>query len=347
MPKPNSADRTVAVIVYDGLCTFEFGIVAEIFGLDRPEMGADWYRLVTCAAEPGPLRAAGGITIATDAGLDRLADAGTIIVPGWKALDAPPPEPLVAALRQAAARGARIVSLCSGAFVLAAAGLLDECQATTHWRYIEAFKAAFPRVHVDPDVLYVDGGQMLTSAGSAAGIDLLLHIVRSDFGPDAANSVARRLVMPAHRSGGQAQFIERPVPAQPQGKLAPLLDAMRQRIDRPMTIAALARQAAMSERTFLRRFRDMTGTTPAEWLLALRLDHAKQLLEAGDARIDDVAAAAGFGSAATLRLHFRSLVGISPREYRQRFAHDRSRAGKPRGPSGSRRSSDSVSVAAA
>lgn len=322
MPNPSQpSNRTVAAIAYDGMATFEFGIVAEVFGLDRPEMGADWYRLITCAAEPGPLRAAGGLTVTVDRGLEHLRDAETIVMPGWKGVGVTPPEALLDALRQASARGARIVSLCSGAFVLAAAGLLDGGRATTHWRYADAFKAAFPDIALDPDVLYVDRGNVLTSAGSAAGIDLLLHIVRSDFGPEAANTVARRLVVPAHRDGGQAQFIERPVPPRPDGKLAALLDAMRGRLDRTMTIAALAREAAMSERTFLRRFKEMTGSTPADWLLTLRIDCAKQLLEAGSASIEDIAMMAGFGSAATLRMHFRTVIGISPRDYRKRFTH--------------------------
>lgn len=322
MPKPvQSPNRTVAAIVYDGIATFEFGIVAEVFGLNRPEMGPDWYRLVTCSAEAGPLRAAGGLTVTVDHDLTQLAKAGTVVLAGWKGIDVAPPDTLLDALREASARGARIVSLCSGAFVLAAAGLLDGGRATTHWRYADAFRAKFPAVVLDPDVLYVDRGNVLTSAGSAAGIDLLLHIVRKDFGPAAANSVAKRLVVPAHRDGGQSQFIERPVPPRPDGKLASLLDKMRERLDRPMTISTLAREAAMSDRTFLRRFKEMTGLTPAEWLLSVRLDRAKQLLEGDAASIETVAMMAGFGSAATLRLHFRNVVGVSPRDYRDRFAH--------------------------
>lgn len=322
MPKPTPSRRhTVAAVVYDDLATFEFGIVAEVFGLDRPEMGLDWYRLVTCAVEPGALRASGGLMVQADHGLDALSRADTIVLPGWTALDVAPPTVLLDALRDAASRGVRLVSLCSGAFVLAAAGLLDGRRATTHWRYVDAFRAKFPAVRLDPDVLYVDEGLILTSAGSAAGIDLLLHVVRGDFGPEAANSVARRMVVPSHRNGGQAQFIERPVPPRPDGRLAALLDMMRDRLDEPLTIAVLAREAAMSERTFLRRFRDMTGTTPAEWLIAARLDRARQLLEGSSTSIEDVAMKAGFGSAATLRMHFRDTLGLSPRDYRLRFSH--------------------------
>lgn len=316
-----STNRTVAAIVYDGIATFEFGIVAEVFGLDRPEMGADWYRLITCAAEPGPLRAGGGLTVTVEHDLSDLERAGTIVIAGWKDVGIPPPEPLLEALRQGSDRGARIVSLCSGAFVLAAAGLLDGGRATTHWRYADAFRGQFPKVALDPDVLYVDGGNVLTSAGSAAGIDLLLHIVRTDFGSEAANSVARRLVVPAHRDGGQSQFIDRPVPPRPDGKLAALLETMRERMDKTMTISMLAREAAMSERTFLRRFKEMTGLTPAAWLLTVRLNYAKQLLETSSASIEDIAMSAGFGSAATFRTHFRRIVGISPRDFRNRFAH--------------------------
>lgn len=326
-PAPN---RLVAAVIYDGLCTFEFGIAVEIFGLPRPEMGDDWYSFITCAAEPGPLRAGGGLLVSAEAGVDRLADAGTIIIPGWKGADVAPPAPLVAALHEAHHRGARLLSICSGVFVLAATGLLDGKRATTHWRYADALREAYPRIEVDPDVLYVDEGEVLTSAGSAAGIDLLLHLVRRDFGPRVVNKVARRLVMPPHRDGGQAQFIERPVPSRSDGRLAPLLDVMRKRLDRPMTIAQLASEAAMSERTFLRRFREMTGTTPGEWLVGARVDGAKQLLETGTLAIEQIALQSGFGSAATLRHHFRQRIGIGPSDYRRRFSTNGLNGGEAR-----------------
>ena len=318
-----SSNRLVAAIVYDGLGTFEFGIASEVFGLRRPEMGNDWYRFITCAAEPGPLRATGGLLISAEAGLDRLADAGTIIIPGWKGADVGPPASLVTALREAHQRGSRLLSICSGVFVLAATGLLDGKRATTHWRHADTLRDAYPRIEVDPDVLYIDEGQILTSAGSAAGIDLLLHLVRRDFGPEAANKVARRLVMSPHREGGQAQFIERPVPPRSDGRLAPLLDTMREHLDRPMTISQLAREAAMSERTFLRRFKDMTGTTPGEWLVIARINDAKELLEAGTLAVEEVALRAGFGTAATLRHHFRQRVGIGPTDYRRQYSAGR------------------------
>lgn len=320
VPIPTSPpDRSVAVVIYDGLCTFEYGIAVEVFGLDRPEMGPDWYSLTTCAIEPGPLRALGGVSVSADAGLEALDTAGTIVIPGWRGVAAAPPEPLLEALRRASTRGARIVSICSGAFVLAAAGLLEGRAATTHWRYADAFRSAFPDIRLSPEVLYVDEGAVLTSAGSAAGIDLLLHVVRLDFGAQAANSVARRLVAAAHRDGGQAQFIERPVPPRANGRLAPLLDEMRARIIEPMSLAALAQRAAMSRRTFLRQFKALTGTTPAAWILEERLAAARQLLEAGDPRIDTVALATGFGSAATFRARFRRRFGTGPGEYRRRF----------------------------
>ena len=224
------------------------------------------------------------------------------------------------ALRTAHARGARLVTICSGVFLLAAAGLLAGRRVTTHWRHFERLAALHPDVEIAPDVLYVDGGNILTSAGSAAGIDLLLHIVRADFGPQAANMVARRLVMPPHREGGQAQYVERPVPPRRDGRLAPLLDEIRARPGETWSIAAMARAVAMSERTFIRRFRDMTGASPGDWLLAVRLDAARAFLEESSASLDDVAAAAGFGSLATLRHHFRRRLGVSPAAYRGRFA---------------------------
>ncbi len=206
MPKSQArlspADRFVVVLAYDGLCTFEFGVAVEIFGLPRPEMGPDWYRFAVAGLDPGPMRAEGGVRLLADGGLELLERAGTIVVPGWRGADEPVPGALATALRAAAARGARILSICSGVFVLAAAGLLDGRRATTHWRHAEALAARHPGIRVTPDVLYVDEGPILTSAGSAAGIYLCLHLVRRDFGPAAANAVARRLVVPPHRDGG-------------------------------------------------------------------------------------------------------------------------------------------------
>jgi AraC family transcriptional activator FtrA len=321
MPKPPQNLR-VAVLAYDGLCTFEFGIAVEIFGLERPEMGPRWYRLAIAAEAPQrPLRAAGGITVQADGGLELLEAAGTIIIPGWRGAEAPVPEAITAALRAAHARGARVLSLCSGVFVLAAAGLLEGRRATTHWRYAAALAARYPGLSVDPDVLYVDEGSVLTAAGSAAGIDLCLHLIRRDFGPEAANSVARRLVVPPHREGGQAQYIERPVPRERAGgaKLAALLDAVRGALAEDWPIARLARVAALSERGLHRRFREATGQSPGAWLLAERLSRAREILETTRLPVEEVAEAVGFGSAATLRLHFRERLATSPAAYRRRF----------------------------
>ncbi|HEY0526320.1 MAG TPA: transcriptional regulator FtrA [Stellaceae bacterium] len=319
-PSPGRDPRLVAALAYDGLGTFEFGIAVEVFGLPRPEMGTDWYRFAVCAAEPGPLRATGGIRVLANGGLDLLREAGTIVVPGWRGADDPVPAPLVDALCAAHAGGARLVSLCSGVFVLAATGLLNGRRATTHWRYAEALAAAYPEIRFAPDVLYVDEGDVLTAAGSAAGIDLCLHVVRRDFGPDIANRLARRLIVPPHREGGQAQFVERPVPPAREGmRLGPLLDRMRARLDEEQPVARLAAEAGMSVRTFLRRFRDATGTTPGDWLAAERIARARELLESTALPIEDIAASCGFGSAATLRHHFRLRLRTSPAAYRARF----------------------------
>ncbi len=224
-------NRLVVTLAYDGLCTFEFGIAIEVFGLHRPEMGPDWYRFAVCAVDQGPLRAVGGFRVVADGGLELLEEAGTIIIPGWRGAREPVPPALIDSLRRAHDRGVRLMSICSGVFVLAAAGLLSGRRATTHWHYVEPFSAAYPDVKVEPDVLYVDEGNILTSAGSAAGIDLCLHVVRHDFGAEIANRLARRLVVPPHREGGQAQFIERPVPNAREGvRFGPLLDRMRARL---------------------------------------------------------------------------------------------------------------------
>lgn len=316
---PNLTGPLVVALLYDGLCTFEFGLVAEIFGLARPEMGSNWYRFASCPVEPGPLRAHGGFTIHPDDDIGLLAEADIIVVPGWKGADAPVPDELCTALRAAHARGARLVSICSGAFVLAATGLLDGKNLTTHWRYADAMRRRFPAVSVDEASLYCINERIATSAGSAAGIDLLIEIVRQDFGPEAANSVARRMVMPAHRTGGQAQFLDRPVRLREGTQIAPFLDRVRLRLSEPWTIARMATELRMSNRTFLRRFMEATGGAPGDWLANERLDLAKQLLCKGNQPIDDVASAAGLGSAQSMRHHFRRKLGISPTEYRSRF----------------------------
>jgi AraC family transcriptional regulator, transcriptional activator FtrA len=314
-------NRLVVALAYDRLCTFEFGIAVEVFGLPRPEMGPDWYRFAVCAVEPGPLRATGGFQVMADGGLELLEEAGTIVVPGWRgALSEPVPENLIEALRRAHGCGARIMSICSGVFVLAAAGLLAGRRATTHWHHVEKLMEAYPDIQVEPDVLYVDEGTVLTSAGSAAGIDLCLHVVRHDYGAEIANRLARRLVVPPHREGGQAQFVERPVlPLREGMRFGPLFDRMRSRLAEDQPLADLAAEAGMSLRTFLRRFKAATGMPPGEWLLAERLLRARELLETTSHSVDDIAAASGFGSSATLRHHFRARLGTSPAAYRIRF----------------------------
>jgi AraC family transcriptional activator FtrA len=313
--------------VYDGLCAFEFACAAEVFGLPRPELGPDWYRFQTCALERRPVRGQYGIRITADGNLDRLAAAGTVIVPGWAGIDAPVPTQVIDALRRAHASGARLLSICSGSFVLAATGLLDSRRATTHWRYAEALQQRHPAIRIDPDVLYVDEGQLLTSAGSAAGLDLCLHLVRRDHGPKIANQVARRLVIPPHRDGGQAQFVERPVEKRERDALSPLMDTMRRGIDKAFSLAELARMAAMSERTFIRRFKDATGTTPADWLTMVRVDRARELLESSSHSIDSIAEQTGLGTATTMRHHFRRRLGTTPTAYRSRFFAGRSSGG--------------------
>ncbi|KRB61993.1 transcriptional regulator [Rhizobium sp. Root708] len=322
---PNTAQTSgplVVVLAYDGLCTFEFGIAYEVFGLPRPEMGTAWYRFAVCGIEQGPLRAAGGLTVSVDRGLDALDEADLIVVPGWRGIDAPVPDDLISALRAAHERGARLMSLCSGVAVLAASGLLAGRRATTHWRYVSAIAALYPEITLDASVLYMDEGSIMTAAGSAAGIDLCLHVVRGDFGAEAANSVARRLVVPPHREGGQAQFISAPVPQEREGvRLGPLIEWMRARLDEEQPISLLAAKAGMSQRTFQRRFETTTGSSVGEWLLKERLRHARELLERrGDASLDDIAIACGFGTPATMRHHFRKRLGTSPGAYRRSFS---------------------------
>jgi len=319
MPKPAAPNNLdVAVLAYDGLCTFEFGIAVELFGLPRPEL-ADWYRFQVCAEAPGRLRATGGFAIEVSGGLAALETAGTIVVPGWRGAGVPPSDALLDSLRRAHAQGARLVSICSGVFVLAATGLLAGKRATTHWRYVAQLAAAYPDIRVEPDVLYIDEGQILTSAGSAAGLDLGLHLIRRDFGPAIANQVARRLVIPPHRDGGQAQFIDRPVQAE-GAALAGMFDWIRANLTEDLSIQRLARRASLSERTFLRRFAAATGTTPNDWITTARLARARELLERTDLAVERVATDSGFGTADTLRHHFRTRLQTSPQRYRDRFA---------------------------
>ena len=312
---------SVVVLAYDGLCTFEFGVAVEIFGLPRPEMGESWYRFAVAGVDEGELRATGGIRILADGDLSLLERADLILVPGWRGIDAAVPDALCDALRRASARGCQLLSICSGVFVLAATGLLDRRKATTHWRYIEALKTRYPAIDVVEDVLYQDEGDILTSAGSAAGIDLCLHVVRRDYGMEAANRVARRLVIPPHRDGSQTQQLNRPVAQLRESqRLGQLFDFLHQHLALAHTVDSLARRVGMSQRTFLRRFQDATGTTPTRWLLNERLLRAKDYLENSKLSIDSIAEQTGFGQAATLRHHFRQHYALSPARYRKQFA---------------------------
>ena len=310
----------VVALAYDQLCTFEFGCVVELFALARPELGIPWYEFAVCAAERGPLRAAGGIEVRVPRGLTLLERADTIVIPGWRSPGEPPPPALLAALRAAHRRGARLCSICSGVFLLAAAGVLDGRRASTHWRYAQLLRERYPQIRVEANALYVDEGQVLTSAGSAAGLDMLLHLVRRDHGPKIANQVAQRLVIAPHREGGQAQFVPRPVARDERGRLARLLDFLRAHLDAPHTLASLAARAAMSPRTLQREFVLATGRAPHAWLTGERLERAKELLESTRLATGAVAERVGMGSAETLRHHFRRHVGTTPERYRRRFS---------------------------
>lgn len=318
-PSPaGRAARTLAVFAFDGMSAFELGCVVEVFGLPRPELQVPWYEVKVCAQHAGPLRTVGGFTLATGNGLDVFAAAGTVVVTAVPDVRGEVPAALVAALREADRRGARIVSVCSGAFALAAAGLLDGRRATTHWQYADLLARRYPRVRVDPRVLYVDDGRILTSAGSAAGLDLCLHLVRLDHGAAVANAVARRLVLPPHREGGQAQYIEAPVrPAGSDGGVARSQEWALANLAGPITVADLARAARMSQRTYIRHFSRAAGTSPLRWLVAQRVAAARTLLEATGTPVEQVGRAVGFADPATFRVHFGRAVGTSPSAYRR------------------------------
>jgi AraC family transcriptional activator FtrA len=312
--------RSVALVVYDGVTAFDLGVACEVFGDDRSTLfGVPWYRLFICAAERGTVLAHNAFPLQVSHTLDILKSVDTIIVPPTECLDLVPAE-VFSALQSAHSRGQRIVSLCTGAFVLARAGLLDGRRATTHWSDCEALARQFPDVTVDPGVLYVDGGDVLTSAGSAASIDLCLHIVRKDFGSEIATQLARQLVVPPQRDGGQAQYIESPLPDINLSSLFPdTLEWLQAHLDQPVTVNALAHRAAMSPRTFARRFVASTGTTPYAWMLRQRVHLAQRLLEQSNLPIELVAEKSGFGTAANLRKHFKSAVHTTPQAYRQTF----------------------------
>ncbi|MFI5695096.1 helix-turn-helix domain-containing protein [Kribbella sp. NPDC051586] len=307
--------HTVALATAGHLLHFELGIAYEIFG--NPPLGADeWYDVRLCG--PASVRV-GPFTVEPDDGLEWLARADTVIVPALVDVDEPPPTELVSAVRAAYESGARIASLCTGAFVLGAAGLLDRRRATTHWAHAAALSARYPQAVVDPDVLYTDNGNILTAAGKAAAVDLCLHLVHLDHGATVANTVARRLVVPPHRAGGQAQFVATPMPVSGDHTLAELLAWVEERLDQPLTVTDLARRANTSTRHLGRQFRAVTGQTPLQWLLTQRVRRAQQLLEATDNSIESVATATGLGTATTLRRQFKRVVGIPPNTYRASF----------------------------
>ena len=316
-----SQGHLVVALVYDGLCTFEFGTAVEVFGLERPEVGPVWYRFAVCGLEEGPLRAIGGFNVLADGGIELLATADTIIIPGWRDAGETVPAALCEALRASHDTGTRIIAICSGSFVLAAAGLLDGRRVTTHWRHADNLARVYPAVQIDSGVLYVDDGDVLTSAGAAAGIDLCLHVVRRDFGPKIANLVARRFVMPPHREGAQTQYLERPISSVYEAaRLGPLMEQLRNQIHEDHSIPKLASSVGMSLRTFIRRFKDITGLAPGAWIMHERLSRARELLETSPLTIEEVASASGFQTAAALRHHFRLRYRIAPTSYRSRFA---------------------------
>ena len=306
----------IVALVFDGVVAFDLATPAQVFGHPAERRR---YAFSVCTPRPGPVATHTGFAIVAEHGLEALAAADTVVVPGHEEVEREWPEPALEALRAAHARGARVASVCTGAFVLAAAGLLDGRRATTHWYDAPRLAALHPRVDVDADVLYVDEGDVLTSAGVAAGIDLCLHMVRADHGAERANRVARRIVVAPHRSGGQAQFVERPLPAAPGDGLERTRAWALERLGEPLTVADMARHAVMSERSFARRFRAETGTTPVRWLIEQRVAHARRLLESTDLPVEAVAAESGFGTAAGLRDHFGRAVRTTPTAYRRAF----------------------------
>lgn len=314
------AARRIAVVAFDRIIPFHLSVPCVVFGEDHSAGGVPPFELLVCAAEPGTLATTAGFTLGTPYGLDALGKADVVIVPSWRDKDEAPPEALCAALREAHARGAVLVGLCLGAFVLAHAGLLDGRPATTHWAAADAFAQRFPSVRFDPDVLYIDDDDILTSAGTAAGLDCCLHLLRRLAGTQAANYVARRLVVPPHRQGSQAQYVQQPVAVRGRGdRLSSLLDWIRAHLDTPHTLDSLAHRALMSRRTFTRQFRLTTGATVSAWLLGERLARAQQLLETTDQPIDAIAQCAGFGSATSLRQHFVEAFRTSPSAWRREF----------------------------
>lgn len=310
----------VAVIAFDGMTPFHLSVPCLVFGTGFDAPQARTFDVRVCAAEATPLRTSAGFAIATEYGLEGLEDADIVVMPAWHDDCRDAPAALLDALRRARRRGAKTLGLCLGAFPLAQAGLLDGKTATTHWEAAKELARRYPKVQVNPEVLYVDEGDVLTSAGVAAGLDCCLHLLRQILGAEVANRIARRLLIAPHRQGGQAQFIERPVPvSSSDGRFAEVLGWVTQHLAQPHAIDALAERAAMSRRNFTRHFRQTTGTSFKQWLLNQRMAHAQRLLEASDASIERVAQEAGFGTALSLRQHFRATLRTSPSAYRRQF----------------------------
>jgi transcriptional regulator GlxA family with amidase domain len=309
----------VVALCFDGLVAFDLTAPAQAFGLAAAADGSPSYAFSTCSPDGDPVRTTSGFTVTPEAGLRALARADTIVVPGYAGILGPPPEAALAALRGAAGRGTRVLSVCTGAFALAHAGLLDGRRAATHWAWADELARRFPAVEVDAAALFVDEGEVMTSAGLSAGIDLSLHAIRKDFGAAAGERVARHMVAPPHRDGGQAQFIERP-PAPAFGSLEPTRRWAAERLEQPLDVAAMAAHAGVSPRTFARRFREETGTTPLQWLLGQRVLEARRLLEESDLPVETIAWRCGFGAAASLRDHFRRATATTPTAYRRAFS---------------------------
>lgn len=310
----------IAALLLEPMAAFEYAVAAEVFGLDRTDDGVPAFEFITAgpvAGEPVGL-SSGGWLIPPHRWSDAV-DADLVVVPASEIKDEYPAE-LLDAIRAAHANGATVLTICSGAFTLAATGLLDGKQATTHWRYLDLFKERFPRVDVSMDVLYVDNGSLITGAGTSAGIDACLHLVRRELGAGVANAIARRMVVPPQRDGGQRQYVKEPVPECTAMSLQPILLHVMDNLHEPHSVTSLARHAVMSERTFARRFAAETGTTPHRWLLQQRVLRARELLERSDASIEQIAGDVGFTSAALLRTHFQTLVGTSPQRYRRAFS---------------------------
>jgi len=324
--------RNVAAVLVNGFLPFEFGTICEVFGVDRSDDGLPRYDFCVVGGEPAPLRAL-DFTVQTSCGLERLEDADLIALPAVsderlrlpanaRGGGPPFPEELLEALRRAVARGSRVLSICSGAFLLGEAGLLDGRRCTTHWRNAAELARRYPNAKVDPDVLYVDDDPVITSAGTAAGIDACLYLVRKEQGTRVANGIARRMVVPPHRDGGQAQYVVQPVAPSCDGSLRDLLEWLVAHLDEALTVRQLAARANMSERTFARRFVQDTGTTPQRWLIGQRILLAQQLLEETDETVDAIADRTGFGNATALRHHFRLWRGTTPNAYRRLFRGD-------------------------